>query len=197
MLGHPVLRNTCFMMSLINCVGFSVYAQLMLFAKERLGASNAQLGLLYAAGGVGMILLALLAGPLRRRLPFNKVALGTLMVGGSLIVLLAFTRAYWTAVLLWASIWGLVILFDINSNSLWQEIVPRRLLGRVQSTVSVLSWSAIPLGILIGGLAIELTHDVAFVYAAIGVLVLVTAVAFSFTAVGRASRYLPQEKRVQ
>jgi MFS family permease len=196
-LGHPVLRNTCFMMALINCVGFSVYAQLMLFAKERLGASNAQLGLLYAAGGVGMILLALLAGPLRRRLPFNKVALGTLMVGGSLIVLLAFTRAYWTAVLLWASIWGLVILFDINSNSLWQEIVPNRLLGRVQSTVSVLSWSAIPLGILIGGLAIELTHDVAFVYAAIGVLVLVTAVAFSFTAVGRASRYLPQEKRVQ
>jgi len=193
-LGHPVLRNTCFMMALVNCVGFTVYAQLVLFAKERLGASDAQLGLLYAAGGVGMIALALLAGPLRRRFPFGKVALGTLMVGGVLIVLLASTQLYWAAVLLWASIWGLVVLFDINSNSLWQEVVPNRLLGRVQSTVSVLSWSAIPLGILIGGFVVEQTQNVALVYAAVGVLIFLTAVAFSFTAVGSAERYLPQDK---
>ena len=193
-MGHPVLRNTCFMMALINCVGFTVYAQLVLFAKERLGASDAQLGLLYAAGGVGMIALALLAGPLRRHLPFNKVALGTLMAGGVLIVLLASTRMYWVAVPLWASIWGLVILFDINSNSLWQEVVPNRMLGRVQGTVSVLSWSAIPLGILIGGIVIEQTQNVALVYAAIGILIVLTAIAFSFTAVGSAERYLAQDK---
>ena len=193
-LGHPVLRNTCFMMALVNCVGFTVYAQLVLFAKERLGASDAEVGLLYAAGGVGMIALALLAGPLRKRLPFNKVALGTLMIGGVLIVLLASTRLYWAAVPLWASIWGLVILFDINSNSLWQQVVPNQLLGRVQSTVSVLSWSAIPLGILIGGVVIEQTQNVALVYAAIGVLIFLTAIAFSFTAVGSAERHLPQDK---
>jgi len=193
-LGHPVLRNTCFMMALINCVGFTVYAQLVLFAKERLGAGDGQLGLLYAAGGVGMIALALLAGPLRRHLPFNKVALGTLMAGGVLIVLLASTRLYWVAVPLWASIWGLVILFDINSNSLWQEIVPNRMLGRVQGTVSVLSWSAIPLGILIGGFVIEQTQNVALVYTAIGILIFLIAIVFSFTAVGSAERYLPQEK---
>ncbi len=193
-LGHPVLRNTCFMMALINCVGFTVYAQLVLFAKERLGADDVQLGLLYAAGGVGMIALALLAGPLRRHLPFNKVALGTLMAGGVLIVLLASTRLYWVAVPLWASIWGLVILFDINSNSLWQEIVPNRMLGRVQGTVSVLSWSAIPLGILIGGFVIEQTQNVALVYTAIGILIFLIAIVFSFTAVGSAERYLPQEK---
>jgi predicted MFS family arabinose efflux permease len=182
------------MMALVNCVGFTVYAQLVLFAKERLGASDAEVGLLYAAGGVGMIALALLAGPLRKRLPFNKVALGTLMIGGVLIVLLASTRLYWAAVPLWASIWGLVILFDINSNSLWQQVVPNQLLGRVQSTVSVLSWSAIPLGILIGGVVIEQTQNVALVYAAIGVLIFLTAIAFSFTAVGSAERHLPQDK---
>lgn len=193
-LGHPILRSTCLMMALVNCVGFTAYAQLVLFAKERLNASDAEVGLLYAAGGVGMIAFALLAGPLRRRLPFNKVALGTLMVGGILIVLLATTRLYWIAVPLWASIWGLVILFDINSNSLWQEIVPNRLLGRVQSTVSVLSWSAIPLGILIGGALIERTQNVALVYSAVGIVIFLTAFAFSFTALGSADRHLPQEK---
>jgi MFS family permease len=192
-LGHPILRNTCLMMALVNCVGFTVYAQLVLYAKEQLGVGNAQVGLLYAAGGVGMIALALLAAPLRRRLPFNKVALGTPMIGGILIVLLASTRLYWAAVVLWALIWGLVILFDINSNSLWQEVVPNRLLGRVQSTVSVLSWSAIPLGILIGGIVIEKTQNVALVYAATGVLIFLTAFAFSFTSVGSAERYLPQD----
>jgi len=192
-LGHPVLRNTCFMMALVNGAGFTIYAQLVLFAKERLGAGDAEVGLLYAAGGVGMVALALLAGPLRRRLPFNKVALGTLMLGGVLIVALAFARWYWLAVPLWASIWGLVILFDINSNSLWQEVVPNRLLGRVQSAVSVLSWSAIPLGILVGGVVIEKTQNVALVYGVIGVTIFLTAIAFSFTAVGNAERYLPQD----
>ena len=193
-LGHPVLRNVCVMMALVNCVGFTVYAQLVLFAKERLEASDTQVGLLYAAGFVGMIVLALAAGPLRRRLPFSKVMLGTLMVGGLLIVLLASTRWYPFAMVLWALVWGLVVLFDINSNSLWQTIAPNRLLGRVQSVIWVLSWSTIPLGTFIGGVAIEQTQDVALVYGVIGVMIFLAALGFSFTALGRAERYLPQEK---
>lgn len=193
-LGHPILRNTCLMLALIGCVGFTIYAQLVLFAKERLGASDTQVGVLYAAGSVGMIVLALAAGPLRRRLSFSKVMLGTLMLQGILIVLLASTRWYWVAVLLWAAMWGLVVLLDINSNSLWQTIVPNRLLGRVQSVINVLSWSAIPLGTLIGGVAIEQTQNIALVYGAIGVMIFLAALAFSFTALGHAERYLPQEE---
>ncbi len=191
-ISHPVLRNVCLMMALVNCVGYTVYAQLVLFAKERLGASDTQVGLLYAAGSVGMIVLALAANFLRRRLSFSKVALGTIMLGGILIVFLASTRWYWVALLLWASIWGLVILFQINTNSLWQAIVPGRLLGRVQSVVNVLSWSAIPLGTFAGGLVIEQTQNVAVVYGAIGVLIFVAAIVFSFTALGHAERFLTQ-----
>jgi MFS family permease len=191
-LGHPILRNTCLMMALVSCVGFTVYAQLVFYAKERLGASDTQVGLLYAAGSVGMIAFALVASPLRRRLSFSKVMLGTLMLQGVLTVLLASTRAYWVGVLLWAVMWGLVVLLDINSNSLWQMIVPNRLLGRVQSVVNVLSWSTIPLGTFIGGVAIQLTQDVALVYRAIGIIIFLAALAFSFTALGHAERYLPQ-----
>lgn len=191
-LGHPILRNTCLMMALVSCVGFTVYAQLVFYAKERLGASDTQVGLLYAAGSVGMIALALVASPLRRRLSFSKVMLGTLMLQGVLTVLLASTRWYWVGVLLWAVMWGLVVLLDINSNSLWQMIVPNRLLGRVQSVVNVLSWSTIPLGTFIGGVAIEQTQDVALVYRAIGIMIFLAALAFSFTALGHAERYLPQ-----
>ena len=83
-----------------------------------------------------------------------------------------------------------MILFQINTNSLWQAIVPGRLLGRVQSVVNVLSWSAIPLGTFVGGLVIEQTQNVAVVYGTIGVLIFVAALIFSFTALGRAERFL-------
>ena len=193
-LGHPVLRSVAIMMALVNCVGFTVYAQLVLFAKERLGATDSQVGFLYAAGSVGMIALALAADPLRRRLPFSKVALGTLMLGGVAIVALASTRWYWGALVLWALIWGLVILVQINSNSLWQTIVPDRLLGRVQGVISVLSWSAIPLGAFVGGVAIEQTQQVALVYGVIGAAIFLIGLLFSFTALGRAEQYLPAQQ---
>jgi MFS family permease len=193
-LGHPVLRSVAIMMALVNCVGFTVYAQLVLFAKERLGATDSQVGFLYAAGSVGMIALALAAAPLRRRLPFSKVALGTLMLGGVAIVALASTRWYWGALVLWALIWGLVILVQINSNSLWQTIVPDRLLGRVQGVISVLSWSAIPLGAFVGGVAIEQTQQVALVYGVIGAAIFLIGLFFSFTALGRAEQYLPAQQ---
>ncbi len=193
-LGHPVLRGTCFMMALVNGVGFTVYAQLVLFAKERFEASDTQVALLYGSGSVGMVALALAAGPLRRRLSFSTALLGTLMLGGILIVLLALTRWYWTAIVLWASVWGLVIFFDINTNALLQTVVPERLLGRVRSAVSVLSWSTIPLGAFVGGIAIQRTRDVALVYGAIGTIIFLAALAFSFTAVGHAHRHLPPGK---
>ncbi len=72
-------------------------------------------------------------------------------------------------------------------------MVSDRLLGRVQSITTVLAWSAIPLGAFIGGLAIEATGNVALVYGLIGVLVFLIALLFSFTALGRAERYLPRE----
>jgi MFS family permease len=193
-LGHPVLRSVAIMMALVNCVGFTIYAQLVLFAKERLGATDSQVGFLYAAGSVGMIALALAANPLRRRLPFSKVALGTLMLGGGAIGALASTRWYWGALVLWALIWGLVILVQINSNSLWQTIVPDRLLGRVQGVISVLSWSAIPLGAFVGGVAIEQTQQVALVYGVIGAAIFLVGLLFSFTALGHAEQYLPAQQ---
>ena len=60
---------------------------------------------------------------------------------------------------------GLGLFFNINSVSLRQQIVPSHMLGRVVSIASVLAWSAIPLGALVGGWVIEATDDVGLVYA--------------------------------
>jgi hypothetical protein len=58
----------------------------------------------------------------------------------------------------------------------------------------VLAWSAIPLGTLLGGLAITWTGDVALVYAAIGLLTIIIPLLFALTPLGRAERYLPSSE---
>jgi MFS family permease len=190
-LRHPVLRNISAMMALINLVAATVYAQLVVFAKRQLDASDSRVALLYAAGSAGVVLLSLAAGPVRRRLSFSLAALGALLLDGLLTVVLAATRWYWVALGLWAAISGLGIFFNINTVSLRQQIVPNHLLGRVISIAGVLAWSAIPVGALVGGWAVERTGSVALVYAAIGAVVALIALAFSFGPLGHADRYLP------
>jgi MFS family permease len=189
-LSHPVLRSISVMMALINLVGATVYTQLVVFAKRQVDASDSQVALLYAAGSAGVVLLSLAAGPVRRRLSFSVAALGALFLDGLLTIVLAATSWYWAALGLWAAISGLGIFFNINTGSLRQQIVPNHLLGRVISIAGVLAWSAIPVGALAGGWAVERTGNVALVYGAIGALVALLALVFSFGPVGHADRYL-------
>jgi hypothetical protein len=141
-----------------------------------------------------VVVLALLAGPLRKRWSFSRVALGALMTEGLLTIVFSQLRWYWPALVVWGISGGLGILFTITTASLRQAIVPNHLLGRIMSIAGVLAWSAIPLGALAGGYAIERTHNVALVYAAIGVLTFLIPFAFSFTPLGHADRYIPHDQ---
>ena len=190
-LSHPVLRNISLMMAMINMVGATVFAELVLFAKQALRAEDSEVGLLFAAGGAGVVVLSLAAGPLRRRWSFGNVALGALMLSGLLTIGFAYTTSLWLAVVLWALVSGLGILFNINTGSLRQAIVPNQMLGRVISIAMVLAWSANPIGALAGGLVIERTGDVRLVYAVIGLATFLIALAFRVASpLGQAERHL-------
>jgi MFS family permease len=189
-LRHPVLRNISAMMALVNFIGSSMWAQIVLFAKVQYAATDSEIGLLFSAGGIGVVVLSLAAGPLRRRWTFGVVALGSLMLGGLVTVAMTVIPWYGVAVVLWALRNGLGTLFNINTGSLRQAIVPEHLLGRIRSVAAVLAWSANPLGALAGAYAIERTGDVALVYAAIGVLTfLVPLYFYLFSPLGHAERY--------
>jgi len=194
-LGHPVLRNISLMMALINFVIGTTWAQLVLFADERLGASQREIGVLFAAGSAGVVVTGLLAGRLRKRFSFTTLAMTSLMLMGALIVVFAGMRWYWVALPIWAAQSGLGILFNINTGSLRQAIVPNQLLSRVLSIAGVLAWSAIPAGALVGGWVISATNNVALVYGVIGILTICIAVFFRLvTALGDAQRYVDERQ---
>jgi MFS family permease len=197
-LGHPVLRNISAMMALINFVGATTFAQLVLFATERLDASRFQIGILFAAGSAGVVVTGLLAGRLRRHFGFTTLAMTSLMLMGGCTIVFAGMREFWAALPLWAAASGLGILFNINTGSLRQAIVPNNLLSRVLSIAGVLAWSAIPAGALLGGWVVSATGNVAAVYGVIGILTISIAAFFRFfTALGDAERYVEERKAAE
>ncbi|HSC73330.1 MAG TPA: MFS transporter [Gaiellaceae bacterium] len=194
-LGHPVLRNISAMMALINFVNAGVFAELVLFATERLDASKFQIGVLFAAGSAGVVVTGLLAGGLRKRFSFTALALTSLMLMGACLIVFAGMRWYWAALPFWAASSGLGILFNINTGALRQAIVPNHMLSRVMSIASVLAWSAIPAGALVAGWVTSETGNVAAVYGVIGILIIGIAAFFRFfTALGDAQRYVDERQ---
>ena len=90
---------------------------------------------------------------------------------------------------------GLGILFNINTGSLRQAIVPNQHAVSRPVDRGVLAWSAIPAGALVGGWVISATGNVALVYGVIGLITIGIAAFFRFfTALGDAQRYVDERK---
>jgi predicted MFS family arabinose efflux permease len=195
-ISHPVLRNISLMMALINFVGATTFTQLVLFARQRLDVGPRGVGVLFAAGSAGVVVTGLLAGRLRKRFSFTALAMSSLMLMGAVEVAFAGMRWFWAALPLWAAASGLGILFNINTGSLRQAIVPNHMLSRIMSIAGVLAWSAIPAGALLGGWIVKTTGNVALVYGVIGILNICIAAFFRFfTPLGDAQRYVDEGRR--
>jgi len=188
---HPVLRSISVMMALVNFVYSTASAQLVLFAKRALHASNSEVGFLFACGAAGIVVVSLVAGPVRQRLSFAVTALGAVVVSGLALTAMALVHSYPAALVLWGASSGFGLLLNINTGALRQAVVPPQLFGRVNSVAQVLAWSAIPLGAIAGAAAIDAT-SVTTVYASIGVLSASIALAFAFSPVGKGDHYLAE-----
>ncbi len=191
-LSHPLLRNISLMLVLVNFTIAPIQAQLVYFAKTQLAASDSQWAWFGAAGGAGIIALSLLASSLRRHFSFSKVASITLSLYGLLAIALALTHLYSLALLLWALMNGLGMLFDISVISLRQQVVPDAMLGRVMISATVLVEATTPLGSFVGGLLVDATHNVALIYAVSGVLTAIIPMLF-IASLGRAERNYVRE----
>ncbi len=186
----PILRSISLLTPLVNGLSIVAVAQLVLFARVHWNASPSAISLLFAATSGGYLLVSLLAGPLRRRCPFPLTTLGALALMGVLIGLLAFTPWFWLGVVCWGLSQGAEMLFTLHARSYRQKHVPPALLGRVMSVAYVLAYSTSPLGALAGGLVIAWLGpaQITWVYAGLGGLIVLLALSFAGTALGRAGR---------
>jgi hypothetical protein len=190
---HPVLRLLSLLTPLANLLLIGTLSQLVLLATVRFRAAGWQLSVLYAVASGGLLLGSLLAAPLRKHASFSQVIVGAVVGIGVLLVALAVTPWYWLGVLLWGAKSGLEVLFNLNTMSLRQAIVPNHLLGRVGTSARVLAYGTAPLGSVLGGLLVAWGGPASLprVYATAGVLLVLLALGCARTALGHAERFLP------
>lgn len=193
-LSHPLWRSLTVLLMILLFMSTIAESQVVLFAKQWLHTSDAEIGLLFSCQGIGIVMFSLAANRLRKVWSLGQIMLGALMLHGVATVVFALTHWYWFALLAWMVRSGTLLLFNVVAYSLGQKITPNHLLGRVIIFVRVMTWSTSSLGALLGGIAIELTNNVAAVFGITGILIFITAVAFLWTPLNYAERFLSQER---
>lgn len=189
---HRVLRGLSVQLLVVNLFGSAATSELALFATQRLGADNAEVGYLYAASGIGVVVLSFVVGPLNRRLTLSAVVGLALVLYGAGTAAFGLLDDYPLALAVQGAIGGATVLYNVSSASLRQRIVPDALMGRVWSIAITGAWCAIPVGSLCSGWIIGTTGDVGAVYVTVGVAIVVTAWAFR-----RPLRATPEEASVE
>jgi Na+/melibiose symporter-like transporter len=149
--AHRVLRALALRVAGVNLVAAAQGAVLVLFAQERLGLGSVGFGLLLAGAAVGGTLGSVVAPWLSRRLGPVPVMTGGSILSGLVAFGVGLTHNPWVAGGLLALGGLCVVTFNVILESLRQQLIPDRLLGRVISAFRLFSYGAVPLGALLGG----------------------------------------------
>ena len=151
-LHHPLLRPVFITQFVFGTAWFVILAVFVPYAVRRFGLSASGIGATLAMYGVGMVVGALAATRVMRRLPFGTViALGP-VTGFVAAIVIALTT--WIPSPLLAGLGFFLlgvgpILWVISTTTLRQSVTPPALLGRV-SAINIMSYGARPLGSALG-----------------------------------------------
>ncbi len=183
--GHRLLRLLGLAIGVMNVTLFAATAILVLYAQERLGLGSTGYGVLIACLAVGGVAASLVAEHIVGWLgPATTMRFG-LLIEASTHLVLALTRSPLVAAGILALFGFHAMMWNTVSISLRQELIPGRLLGRVNSAYAVFSYGGSSLGALLGGvLAAHLGLTAPF-WTGFAVIALLAAAAWPILSTGR------------
>lgn len=151
---EKIVRLMALLTGGLNFVQAAVPLLLIVMA-QHLGASVAEIGLIFSAGGAGGVLGALLGGRLQRRYSFGQVIMTTLVLQALLFPLYAISpSALWLG-LVYGLIQFLGPIYNVVQFSHRIALIPRGLEGRVNAGFRFIAHSLNPVGAALCGLLIE------------------------------------------
>ena len=151
--SHALLRPMIVTSFVFNVGWFLLQSVFVVYALDRLGMTPTTVGFAMAVYGAGMVIGALLAPVLSRRLPLGAMAmLGPL---GGFAAALLMTATVWVPSPAFAFaaylLFGLgPVLWTIGTTALRQAVTPVAMIGRVSSVLVVATYGARPVGAGIG-----------------------------------------------
>ncbi len=195
-LAQPVVRTLALFALLANLSVAVFFPQIVLYAKEVLFASDAQVSQFFTAAGVGAVVLMLSAGFLRTRLSYGVILLGSILLSGVCVLVMIAARLLWVDLLCFGVMFGLIGLFDVCFDSILQAITPNHLLGRVVAFTSVVAIFSVPFSSIVGGAVIDQLKNVLLVFGILGAFLIVLALVFVRSPLTRVEGYLPPARPV-
>lgn len=140
--------------SVLNFIGAATPLLLIVLGK-RLGASDAETGLVFSPGGLGAIAGAALGGAIARRLSFGQVIIGVITLQALLFPLFALCpSAFWLGV-----VYALMNLcgpvYNVVQLACRVALIPDDLQGRVHSSFRLIAHAPNPVGAVVCGWALE------------------------------------------
>ena len=156
LLGHRVLRAVATTSTLNNLTVAIATPVIFLYMVRTLHLSPTLVGAALAVNGLGGVAGAIAGAGASRRLAMPVIlALGVFLGGaGTLLIASAFGSAPLIVTLLFAGEAALgfsLPFFNINGISLRQSLTPARLQARVHASSRTLTWAAVPVGAVVGG----------------------------------------------
>lgn len=185
-LHHPLLRPVFITQFVFNTSQYMLFAVFVPYAVRHLGLTASLVGTVLAMFGAGMVVGALLATRIMKRLAFGTViGLGPVsgFAAACVMALTTIVPTPWLAALSFFLLGVGPILWVISTTTLRQSVTPPSLLGRV-SAINIMSYGARPLGSLlaavVGGLyGAEVCLYLAAAIFAVQALVILTSPAVS------------------
>ncbi|UYO96936.1 MFS transporter [Microbacterium sp. M28] len=186
--SRPDLRGVLFVATIVN-LGFSTALTTVIYALQQSGHSTITIGLLATAGGVAMLLGALIAPALVSRVRASIIIIGGLAVATIGVFGMIPAQEPWALMVML----GVTVFFipAINAALMGYFMVatPTELLGRANSASAVLGMGAMPLAPLIAGFGLAtIGRENTLVTAS-----LLCAVSVLLAVINRGLRALPAE----
>jgi MFS family permease len=149
--GNRLLRTLAVSLGIMNLTSTATISIFVLFAQERLGLGSVGYGVLLTSGAVGGV-----AGSLAAERFVRWLGAGTTMRLGLLIEaasagVIALSREPLVVGAMFVLFGFHAIVWNVVTISLRQQIIPERLLGRVNSAYRLLGLGGMSAGALLGG----------------------------------------------
>lgn len=171
--SHRFLRSLSAMAAVVNLLLTATLSIFVLFALEVLGSGELGYGLTLSAFGGGGLIGGLAAAAISRRVGAVRTITGIILLAAASQAVLGLSSDLVLAAGMIALVSFSGSVWSVLTNSLRQGLIPDRLLGRVTSAHRLLSFGAMPLGALLGGLVgRSLGLRAPFLLAAVGLAVL-------------------------
>jgi MFS family permease len=153
---QPLIRSMALLTGGGNVL-ISGFILLLIVLAQHHHASSTTIGVIFAIGGIGGVIGAVIAPSIQRRFRFGQIILGTFWIWSVLVPFYAFAPNIVVIGVITALFYLLGPIYDVVQVSYRLALIPDELQGRVNSVFRLIAFGGQPLGLAVTGILLQRT----------------------------------------